>query len=76
MQAARVTLQGSVSYRARGKKFLKGKGLVVTDPGDIAYFKGNSAFVVSMIEVEKEKAAPAKAKAKAPAKGKAASAKE
>ncbi len=53
---ARVELRGAMSHLAGGRKFLKGKPQILTNPSEIAYYKAQGGFSVTMMATEKTKA--------------------
>lgn len=65
---AKVELLGCETHQARGRSFQRGKPQILTNPSDIAYYKAQSEFSVTLLSdgTPKPAAKPAKA-AKRPA---------
>lgn len=45
---AKVELTGSLSHTARGRTFFRGKPQVITNPGDIEYYKREPGYTVTV----------------------------
>jgi hypothetical protein len=56
---AKVVLKGALSYSRKGKTYKKGQEQEVQGEGEIAFFEGNSRFLVTRIKEPKKKAAAA-----------------
>jgi hypothetical protein len=68
MARASVKLMRGSSYNGRGYRFGKSETKIISDDADIAYFKGNSRFRVTMMEgAPTPTPAKSKAEVKAPA---------
>lgn len=58
MAKARIQLKGAMSHTARGRRVEKGKPFYTTNAADIAYYKAQGGFLVTMLEEDKPKPAP------------------
>ena len=65
MAKARVELVGSLTYDARGRNFTKGQSVIIDSDGDIAYYKAQPEFTVTMLKEVAPAAAKPAAKAEA-----------
>lgn len=53
---ARVELRGSLTHTAGARKFKKGSPQILTNPSEIAYYRAQGGFSVTMMATEKAKA--------------------
>lgn len=53
---ARVELRGALTHIGQGRKFKKGSPQILTNPAEIAYYKQQGGFSVTMMAAEKTKA--------------------
>lgn len=50
MAKARVNLEKALTYEVRGRTFQKGRPQIITSESDIAYFKNQPEFTVTMLK--------------------------